>query len=324
MPMVIPLSGPTAADAVLGWGSIGRFTAAAAAGRAYLRQALPAGRAYLRQALLAGVKHAKDRVHFAGRELPAWLFMAAALGVLVLGIAATAMWRLMLRDAAEAPRATLAEPAEPQSRVTPEAALEVEIAVLRAKPPAALTVADVLQIAKVASEEDRRGGRLLRERLAHDPSAINDKATLWELRRLAGSPSAAQDVLAAIAELPQPTSADILYEIWTGTTASDHTIDIARALINTPEVRRKASDALAIALDLQIAETCESRRSLLKRALEVGDRRSVPLLSNLKRRTGCGSDGKRDCYACLRGRGQLDAAIRAAKRRPAPGPFGGL
>jgi hypothetical protein len=41
----------------------------------------------------------------------------------------------------------------------------------------------------------------------------------------------------------------------------------------------------------------------------------------LKRKQGCGSNKKQDCYSCLGDRTELDAALDASKARRAPSPF---
>ena len=61
-------------------------------------------------------------------------------------------------------------------------------------------------------------------------------------------------------------------------------------------------------------------KKLLPRVLESGDMRSVPVLTRLSERRGCGFLGLRDCFACLRTANGKDlaAAQKAAGERPAP------
>ena len=119
-----------------------------------------------------------------------------------------------------------------------------------------------------------------------------------------------------------PISADLIYEVWTGTTARSTATDLARSLIYSKEVRAKASKALAVALDLRDADTCEKSRDLLARANGKGDRRSFSLLNKMTRKYGCGPAKRQDCYACLRDGKDLDDALKAVKARREPKPFG--
>ena len=158
--------------------------------------------------------------------------------------------------------------------------------------------------------------------MKQDPAVLKDKSALSELRKLTQDPDTARSALAGIAELPGPLGADLLYEIWTGTPNRTDATELARALVYAPDVRAKASPALAVALDLRRAETCEQNRELLARALSDGDRRSFNLLAKLKRKQGCGPNKRQDCYACLREGTELDDAIKTVKTRKAPPTFG--
>ena len=120
-----------------------------------------------------------------------------------------------------------------------------------------------------------------------------------------------------------PLSADLLYEMWTGTVVRNGATELARSLVFSKEVRAKASPELAVALDLRIAETCEQNQQLLPRVLDKGDRRSLALLAKLSRRFGCGSNKRLDCYPCLRDDKAVDDAMTAVKKRREPKPFMG-
>jgi len=180
----------------------------------------------------------------------------------------------------------------------------------------------VFRLAETTAQQELQASRALRERLKGDPALLKDKTVLSELRKLIADGDSARDVLAGVAEIPGPLGADILYEVWTGTPNRTDSTELARALVQAPDVRAKASPALSIALDLRLAETCERNRDLLPRALETGDRRSFSLLAKLKRKQGCGPNSRQDCYPCLRQGGELDAALKAVKTRRAPNPFG--
>jgi hypothetical protein len=84
------------------------------------------------------------------------------------------------------------------------------------------------------------------------------------------------------------------------------------------DVRPKASPALAVALELREAETCEENLKLLAKATELGDKRSLAPIARLGRRTGCGPAKRDDCFACLREGDALKNALVAVKKRREP------
>jgi hypothetical protein len=224
------------------------------------------------------------------------------------------------------PSAPAAVPNVGQPLLPPAAQHAVpDVASLEAKAPESRSADEVLTLATVASERERAAAKDFRDKLAREPSAVKSKVALAELRKLTADPTTAQDALAAVAALPGPLGADLLYEIWTATPNRTDTTELARALLYSHDVRAKASETLSVALDLRVAESCASNRALMPRALLAGDRRSLPLLLKLQRKQGCGPNKKQDCFLCLRddGKEQLDAAITAVKARKAPNPFSG-
>jgi hypothetical protein len=145
-----------------------------------------------------------------------------------------------------------------------------------------------------------------------------DKAVLKELRRYTAKEETAYDGLAAMASAPDSLGPDLIYEVWTGTAARTEVTTLAQALVYSPDVRAKASPALAVALDLRVADSCEEKKKLLPVAQRDGDRRSLHLLTKLRRATGCGPGQRLDCHGCLRDSKALDEAILAVKDRKAP------
>jgi hypothetical protein len=193
---------------------------------------------------------------------------------------------------------------------------------LARKPPESLSAEDVLTLATIASEKQRDAAKLFHQRLVRDPSSVKNKAVIAELRKLTADPDTAHEALAAAAELPGPQSGDLLYELWTATPGRTDVTELARALAYSRDVRAKSSEALSVALDLRLAETCAANQALLPRATQTGDRRSLQLLTKLQRKQGCGPKKSADCFACLREGDELEAAIAAVKARRAPNPFG--
>ncbi len=281
----------------------------------------------------------KQRVRFAGGEVPLWslltplvvlialasAFVAAAVGrpdesAVAPGESASAIPTTLpsaLASTAEAgsdaPVATTQAPALPASSIDTEA--------LEARRAEELTKAEALTLASARRQREVMRVAQLRQKLGRDPGLFKDAATLAELRHAAEDPLTAPDALSAMSEAPGTLSADLLYEMWTGTVVRNGATELARSLVFSKEVRAKASPELAIALDLRIAETCEQNQALLPRVLDKGDRRSLALLAKLSRKFGCGTNKRMDCYPCLRNDKAVDDAMTAVKKRREPKPF---
>jgi hypothetical protein len=293
-------------------------------------------------------------VRFAGGEVPLWSLVTPLVLLVALGAAFAAAAVTSATDpsvaspslkASAEPSASVAQalpapaPTPPASAVNPQNSEEkpkplsllervaqgddAAVKELSAKPVAELNVEEAISLSLGQSAEDVRAARALRDRVDHDPGLIKDAEVLSALRRYSDDPETARDALAAMANVPGPISPDLIYEVWTSTASRTTATDLARSLIYSKEVRAKASPALAAALDLRDAETCEQNRDLLSRVSTDGDKRSFHLLGKLTRKYGCGPNKRLDCYACLRDGKDLDAAMKAVKSRREPHPFGG-
>jgi len=289
-----------------------------------------------------------QRVRFAGGEVPLWSLVTPLVLLVALGAAFAAAAVTSPADpgatskAGPEPSASVAvaapTPLPPPPVVSASAdekpkplsllervSLGEDAAVkeLSAKPVSDLRVEEAIALSLGQSAQDVRAARALRDRVDHDPGLIKDPEVLAQLRRNSDDPETARDALAAMANVPGPISADLIYEVWTATASRTSATDLARSLIYSKEVRAKASKALAVALDLRDAETCEQYRDLLARVTSDGDRRSFHLLNKLTRKYGCGPNKRQDCYACLRDGKDLDAVLKVVKTRREPHPFGG-
>jgi hypothetical protein len=261
------------------------------------------------------------RVRFMGVELPLGSLVALPFALL-LGLSALLAVRQSSPSAAaerSAEAATL--PASEPAQTAKAAQKTLDTTALEAKPPEARTAHEVLLLAGAVAERELRAARLFRERVERDPAAWKDKLAMAQLRKLTQDPNTAREALAAAAALPGPISADLLYEIWTGTPERTGTTELARELVYSSDVRAKASEALSVALELRATEACPAARALLPRAEQAGDRRAFQLLAKLQRKQGCGPNKKQDCYACLREGDELEAAMAAVKNRKPPNPF---
>jgi hypothetical protein len=188
--------------------------------------------------------------------------------------------------------------------------------------PGKLKAAEIMDIAAKRAGRELLAARTLASALDRDPSLAQDAKTQAEVRRLLDNQETSRLMLGVIAALPGPVSADLLYEVWTGTVVRNETTDLARALLLSEDVRPKSSPALAVSLDLRQAERCEDTLKIIPRAIEHGDRRALHLLIKLSRRYGCGPNKRDDCYPCLRDSDALDQAVKAVKNRREPKTFG--
>ena len=152
-----------------------------------------------------------------------------------------------------------------------------------------------------------------RKNLKEDPETQRD------LRNAAASGKALPSALELIADKLESAGADILFDVWAGTHKKTTSTKLARKLLDSPEVQKKSSPALKIALQLRVKGKCEEMKALLPEATNVADSRSVRPLKKLTRRSGCGFIGLGDCWGCLRKKGgELKAALAAAEGREAP------
>jgi hypothetical protein len=177
---------------------------------------------------------------------------------------------------------------------------------------------EALAISRGKMAQEVAAVKKLRERLSVDPGLAKDKKVIADLLRFAHVRETSHDALATIAALPGPLSADVLYEVWTGTAVKSDATELARTVLLGKDVRPKASPALSVALDLREATTCEENRALLPRAIEHGDKRAYVPVNRLARKTGCGPNKRQDCYPCLRDGDLVKQAQDALRVRREP------
>jgi len=209
--------------------------------------------------------------------------------------------------------------AQHHGSAVPEATTAEALAKLEGRPAESLNARELALLADAHSEGLRASAKALRSKVEANPALGNNPALQSELLRLADDPRSSVDALAALAALEKPSAADLLYEVWTRTSVRSDATDLARALLYSSDVRPKASPALAVALELRAAESCEQYKAILPKALRDGDRRASQLLAKLNGKRGCGPKKSEDCYACLREQGdELKATISAVKSRRPP------
>jgi hypothetical protein len=266
------------------------------------------------------------RVRFAGGAVPLWTVIAPSV-ILALLVVVFVLIAVSSRPAAVTPAVAVRTPGAVAPLTAPPAALNsdpsasAQLKALEAKPPETLASGELLTLAQARVARDLSAVKKLAEKLGADPNLIKDPVTLRDLQKFSENPDTARDALSVMAALPAPIAADLIYETWTRTTARNELTELARKLVYTPDVRAKASKALAVALDLRAAETCEQNLDAVSRAANDADRRSLHLLTKLKRKQGCGPAKRQDCYPCLREGDGLDKAITVAKARREPAGF---
>ncbi|HEY6080598.1 MAG TPA: hypothetical protein VIW29_17410, partial [Polyangiaceae bacterium] len=204
----------------------------------------------------------------------------------------------------------------PAAVAAPGKSPQPALAELAGKAPETLTSSELVSLAESRAASRQGAAESLRAKLEAEPALAQDKAVRAELLELASDPTTARIALASMTKLAGPLGADLLYEVWTGTPARTEATELARTLVYSSDLRGKASPALAVALDLRVAETCEQNKALLPRAQADADRRALHLLTRLLAKRGCGPKKAEDCFACLRDPpDQLTASINAAKSR---------
>jgi hypothetical protein len=130
-----------------------------------------------------------------------------------------------------------------------------------------------------------------------------------------------ETMLAAFAHLltwPGTTGPDVLYAVWEKAPGGNRAASLAQQLLHSADQRTKATPALITALDLRSATTCEDYLRVLPAVQRDGDQRCSATLRALKHTDGCGDDGQKDCFACLRDGGILDKALTAIEKRIPP------
>jgi hypothetical protein len=156
--------------------------------------------------------------------------------------------------------------------------------------------------------------------LRREPALAADPTVLARLADLARDPEAAPHALPIVAALPAPVGPDLLHEI---ATESRHpaTSALAADLLEVPSVRAKTSKALESVLELEAATRCERVRQLLPKVREHGDRRALPRLKQLAKKTGCGRERKDDCWECLRGDDLIAGSREVLAKKKPPRPW---
>jgi hypothetical protein len=265
----------------------------------------------------------KSPIQAFGSELALWMLLAPVL-LVVLALAAALLSLAGPDGAKSASSKAAASAGAPAASGVASGKPLVEkrpslLADLEGRSPGSLSSGELIKVAEGRAERQREAAKVLREKVEDNHAAVHDKAVQAQLLQFVGDAETARDALAAMVVAEAPVGPDLLYEVWTGTPARTDATELARALVYSKDVRPRASAALAVALELRVAEKCEDFKAVLPKALKDGDRRVLHLLTKLTAKRGCGPKKADDCYACLREPAdELTATMNAVKSRKAP------
>jgi len=260
-------------------------------------------------------------VPLAGTRVPLWSLLGAAIvtTAFVCGLTALALFGTS-SDHTEP--ATSAEPTPSASAAPPSlsdrAAAGDASAIQTLKDKAERSADEVVALSQGESVAKKNELLDLRKQIRDDKKLARDPKTVTLLRKRAYDADVYREAQLLIAGLEGELSADLLYAVWTGTAARTDATQLAEDLVYSKDVRGKASPALAVALDLKRATSCEQRKEILPRAIQYGDQRSLTQLALLRNKFGCGPKKNEDCHACLRDGTALAEAIQSISRRAPP------
>lgn len=157
--------------------------------------------------------------------------------------------------------------------------------------------------------------------LDKEPALSSDGELISDVHNATLDASVSAAALRFAAERLKAKGADIVYDALAAAASGRSTqVDskVAKKLLEDPGLRRTASKALTIALELMDARGCADYRRILPKIASDGDERCLRTLRRLTYDRGCGLFGLADCYGCLRGNATLSQALEAARGRPSP------
>lgn len=189
---------------------------------------------------------------------------------------------------------------------------------LKGKPPQERTAAEIVALARGNASIRRQRIGELKRKLELLPKFGRSPDARKEILALAQDREFTTDTLQMLAGLANDVGPDLLYAVMTSTRGKSPTAELAEQLLYSPEVRPRASAALATVLALRDAETCEEAEAALTRAEKEGDARALKPIGRFNARRGCGGNKLQDCWPCLRKGKLLRAAGAEVRKRPAP------
>jgi len=196
---------------------------------------------------------------------------------------------------------------------------------------AATTVEQLKKLAREHPSDERVFGKLARTQAALPDGGLAALATLKTLfagssksledkelqamvtRAANGPPAVQAEALALMSSGMGSVGLDLLYELTIAPSVAKPVKQKALDLTKREDVRKLASPALLVALELRDHPAC-ARGAAIEQAEKSGDKRSLAYLSPLLSTKGCGLFGMADCYACV-DRAVVNRAIQAINGR---------
>ena len=180
------------------------------------------------------------------------------------------------------------------------------------------SIDESIAISAVRIDNDRQEARVFGKKFqAKSPEDIS-KSEIKEALTWAGNPRTFREGLTTFANMPNTMGPDLLYRVTRKYRRQDEVVRLANMLLGTLEVSERASPALSVILEAGKTESCEDARALLEEAQTNADRRAVRHLAKFASRVGCGVNGTKDCYPCLRSDRLIVSSLRDAQGRREP------
>jgi hypothetical protein len=180
------------------------------------------------------------------------------------------------------------------------------------------TAAETIALARGRAATERKGIDEIKHKTELVPDYAREKDTVSRIREYARDHAMAIDVLEMLASLEGAVGPDLIFRIDRDRLVRDKdTKQLAEDLLYSSDVRPKASPALSVVLDLDVAEACEEVAKILERAKQHGDKRAEAAMGRFWMKRGCGENKALDCWPCLRNNDLLKDAAAEARKRPA-------
>lgn len=192
------------------------------------------------------------------------------------------------------------------------------IKTLEARPRTERTAEESVALSHAQGAAKRKAIAELMHKIELVPKLADSKDTMKQLREWADDGEVAADLALALGDLPGTLGPDLLYQLGPGYYHKVVMRDIAEDVLYSKDIRKKASPALGVILDLRSEDKCEDVKKTLDKVKVVGDRRSIPQLAKLQSKFGCGPKKTDDCWPCLRDGSILKDAIKEAAKRRGP------
>jgi serine/threonine-protein kinase len=170
---------------------------------------------------------------------------------------------------------------------------------------------------RLEAEKDADALNFVIRALSRQVERRNDERVATVLYRTANSVQ--KDVSDKTIALLQGTmaakGAELQYQLWLDRSTRESVRKRIDRWLRSEAFDRAASGAISVAVRLRLAESCDKKLAILPTAAKIGGSAALSYLEELQSTTGCGLDGKADCFSCLRADKRLVDAIAQIKAR---------